>query len=223
MESRHISVFIDRPVHEVYEFTRKPENLPLWASGLGESIKKVKGGWVADSPMGKIRITFAKKNEFGVLDHDVTLESGVTIRNPMRVIPNGTGSDIVFSLVRQHGMDDKKFSDDAAWVEKDLNTLKQVMENAGEKQLIEKLMHEGYTNVRACPVGEPGKPFSDEHTHDVHTVHIITDGELTLIDKNGTHVLKKGMRFEIPAGTRHIAKTGPKGCRFVVGVKEGKG
>jgi hypothetical protein len=32
------------------------------------------------------------------LDHDVTLPSGETLSNPMRVVPNGTGSEVVFTL-----------------------------------------------------------------------------------------------------------------------------
>ena len=79
---RHISVHIDRPPDEVYAFASNPANLPKWATGLGGSIRQVKSEWVADAPMGKVKIRFAERNKFGVLDHDVVLESGVrfTIR-----------------------------------------------------------------------------------------------------------------------------------------------
>jgi hypothetical protein len=125
---RHISVSINRPPNEVYSFVSNPENLPKWATGLGGSIVQVQGEWIADSPMGKIRIKFAEKNTFGVLDHEVVLESGVRIENPMRVIANGEGSEIFFSLIRQPEMSDEKFEEDAKWVEKDLKILKSLME-----------------------------------------------------------------------------------------------
>ena len=32
--------------------------------------------------MGKVKIRFAESNPFGVVDHDVILESGVRIHNP---------------------------------------------------------------------------------------------------------------------------------------------
>jgi len=126
---RHVSVSINRPPEEVYVFVSDPENLPKWATGLGGSIRKVQGEWIADSPMGKIRITFAEKNTFGILDHEVVLESGVRIDNPMRVIANGEGSEVFFTLIRQPDMSDEKFADDARWVEKDLKILKGLLED----------------------------------------------------------------------------------------------
>jgi hypothetical protein len=62
------------------------------------------------------------------MDHDVELESGVTIRNPMRVVPNGEGSEFVFALIRQPGMSDGQFAKDKAAVENDLATLKGLLE-----------------------------------------------------------------------------------------------
>jgi uncharacterized membrane protein len=125
---RHISVSIDRPPDGVYSFVSNPENLPKWATGLGGSIKKVNGEWIADAPMGKVKIKFAEENKFGVLDHEVVLESGVTINNPMRVIANGKGSEVFFTLIRQQEVSDEKFAQDARWVEKDLKILKGLLE-----------------------------------------------------------------------------------------------
>ena len=78
-----------------------PENLPKWAAGLSGSIKKVNEDWIAESPMGRVKVKFAEKNQFGVLDHDVTLPSGVKVYNPMRVFPNNDGSELVFTLYRR--------------------------------------------------------------------------------------------------------------------------
>jgi hypothetical protein len=125
---RHISVSIERPPDEVYSFVSNPENLPKWATGLGRSIKKLNDEWIADSPMGRVKIRFAEENKFGVLDHEVFLESGVTINNPVRVIANGNGSEIFFTLIRHPDMSDEKFAQDAEWVEKDLRILKGLLE-----------------------------------------------------------------------------------------------
>lgn len=131
-EVRHIHVFIGRPPQTVYDFASKPETLPKWATGLGGSIRKEKGEWIADSPMGRIKIRMAKKNAFGVLDHDVVLESGVTVHNPMRVVSNGAGSEVIFTLFRQRDMSDEKFLEDAKWVEKDLTNLKNLLEKRAD-------------------------------------------------------------------------------------------
>lgn len=128
-EVRHISVPIARRPAEVYEFASDPRNLPRWASGLASSeLTKDGEEWRAEAPFGKIRMKFAPRNSFGVLDHDVTLESGVTIHNPMRVVPNGEGSEFVFTLIRQPGMSDEQFANDKAAVELDLQTLKALLE-----------------------------------------------------------------------------------------------
>ena len=71
---------------------------------------------------------FAPVNSLGVMDHDVTLESGVTVHNPMRVVPNGEGSEFVFTLIRRPGMTDAELARDRAAVERDLKTLKGLLE-----------------------------------------------------------------------------------------------
>lgn len=125
---RHISASIDRPPEEVYAFASNPENLSQWATGLSGSIENVNGEWIAESPMGKVKIRFAGANTFGVLDHEVVLESGARIWNPMRVVARGNGSEIIFTLFRQPGMSEEKFAEDATWVEKDLMRLKGLLE-----------------------------------------------------------------------------------------------
>jgi hypothetical protein len=118
--AKHISVSINRAPAQVYEFAGNPENLPKWASGLSGSIKNVGDDWIAESPMGKVKVKFAEKNQFGVLDHDVTLPSGVTVTNPMRVFSNNNGSELVFTLYRRPDVSARDFAEDAKSVEKDL-------------------------------------------------------------------------------------------------------
>lgn len=127
-ESRHISVSINRPADQVYEFASNPENLPKWAAGLSGSINNVNGDWIAESPMGRVKVNFAEKNKFGILDHDVTLPSGEKVYNPMRVFPNNDGSELVFTLYRRPGMSDQMFAEDAKAVTKDLEKLKTLLE-----------------------------------------------------------------------------------------------
>lgn len=128
-EVRHISVSIRRPAAEVYAFASDPRNLPRWAAGLAASeVRKEGKEWVAVSPTGQVRIRFAEKNPYGVLDHDVRLESGETVHVPMRVVPNGSGSEFTFTLIRREGMSDSEFAADAAVVEKDLRALKELLE-----------------------------------------------------------------------------------------------
>ncbi len=62
------------------------------------------------------------------MDHDVELDSGLVVHSPMRVVPNGDGSEFIFTLLRQPWMSDDQFRDDANAVAKDLRALKKLLE-----------------------------------------------------------------------------------------------
>jgi hypothetical protein len=127
-ESRHVSEWIDRPVADVYEYASDPANLPHWAPGLGRSVENVDGKWFVETDSGRVGVAFAERNKYGVLDHDVTLPSGEVFYNPMRVIPHGEGSEVVFSVRRLPDMSDEDFARDAGLVQADLTRLKHVLE-----------------------------------------------------------------------------------------------
>jgi carbon monoxide dehydrogenase subunit G len=130
MESRTISVRVDRPIDEAYAFLSQPENFPKWASGLCTSVEQVGGEWIAQTPTGPMKVRFAPPNGFGVLDHAVIPDDGVEIHVPMRILPSGSGSEVALTLYRQPGMTDEQFDEDAAWVKKDLETMKRVLQDA---------------------------------------------------------------------------------------------
>ena len=126
-EVRHLSISSPRPPDEVYAFCADPHNLPRWAEGLAQSVRFEGETLIAQSPMGEITVRFAERNAFGVLDHVVTLASGDTFNNPMRVLPNGDGSEVVFTLFRQPGVSDEEYERDAAAVTRDLRALARLL------------------------------------------------------------------------------------------------
>ncbi|HEY3907421.1 MAG TPA: SRPBCC family protein [Streptosporangiaceae bacterium] len=127
-ESKQLSERIDANVEEVYAYARDPANLPQWAPGLGSSVEQVDGQWFVETSGGRVGLEFAPLNEYGVLDHQVTLPNGEVLYNPMRVTKNGDGSEVVFALRRMTGMTDEEFTRDAAAVAADLARLKQMVE-----------------------------------------------------------------------------------------------
>jgi hypothetical protein len=128
-ESVHVNITIDRSADDVYAFASDPRNLSSWAAGLAQrEVTLVDGVWVADSPMGRVTVEFASSNPFGVVDHRVTLPSGETVSNPMRVIPNGDGCDVVFTVQRRAGVSAEGFAADRQAVADDLATLREVMQ-----------------------------------------------------------------------------------------------
>lgn len=126
--ARHIGITIERPAEEVYGFLAEPLNFPKWAEGLGHSFHHVEGMiWTAETPMGPMRIAFSEPNAHGILDHAVIPPDGAAMHNPMRVMPNGNGSEVVFTLF-QRGMSDDEMARDAGMVARDLAALKALLE-----------------------------------------------------------------------------------------------
>lgn len=127
-ECKTVSVSVDRDWRAVYEFTVRAENLARWASGLGAGLVKQGEEWRAEGPDGPIRIRVSAPNALGVADHWVITASGAEIAVPIRVMPNGSGAEVALTLFRQPGMTDEIFARDAAWVARDLVTLKSLLE-----------------------------------------------------------------------------------------------
>ncbi|HEY5933045.1 MAG TPA: SRPBCC family protein [Kofleriaceae bacterium] len=129
MPVQHVSVAIDKPPAEVYAYAANPANLPRWAKGLANAPVELEGkNLIVQSPMGRVTVRFSERNTHGILDHDVTLPAGETVHNPMRVLPNAHGSEVVFSVFRRPEVDDKKFRADTDAVKRDLQALKALVE-----------------------------------------------------------------------------------------------
>ena len=127
-ESQHLSTYIERSAAEVYAFVGDPANLPNWAAGLSGSIEQREGRWFAESPMGEVEVTIVPDNPYFVLDHDVKLPDGTTFNNPMRVIADGNGCEVVFTLRRRPDLSDEDYEADATAIRTDLATLKRLLE-----------------------------------------------------------------------------------------------
>jgi len=77
---------------------------------------------------GAMAIKLAPQNDLGVLDHYLTPAGGETVYVPMRVVANGSGSEVLFTLFRLPGVGDEDYAADAALVRQDLDTLKGLLE-----------------------------------------------------------------------------------------------
>ena len=128
VESRTLTVRIDRPFDRVYDFLADPRNWNQWAHGLGRSIRQSDDGWVADSDGGTVEVRFTQRNSFGVVDHTVKRRSGAQVYVPMRLIVSGRGCELLFTLYREPQMSDQQFAADAGYVQRDLDGLRSLLE-----------------------------------------------------------------------------------------------
>jgi len=130
MNSRTITCSSDRPPAAVCEFASNPENLPQWVRSFCLSVKKSGDKWGMETHTGWVGIRFVAVNDYGVLNHVVTLPDGQSILNPVRVVANDIGSEVMFTLFQLPGMSDEQFAKDAGMVKADLQTLKVVLEGS---------------------------------------------------------------------------------------------
>jgi hypothetical protein len=127
-DARHISQAIERDPAEVADYAGRYENLPAWAGGLSAGIRQDGDRWITDSPLGAVEVAFTGPVEIGVLDHDVTLPDGTVFHNPLRVLRNDAGSEVVFTLFRLPGVTDEAYEEDAAHIREDLARLRGLLE-----------------------------------------------------------------------------------------------
>ncbi|WZH37970.1 MAG: SRPBCC family protein [Microbacterium enclense] len=128
--SRHVSVVVHAEPSAVYDFAHDVVNLPKWASGLAAGpIRRVDDRLIMTSPMGEVTVRFTEQNKLGILDHDVTLPSGTTVNNPVRVLAHPEGAEVVFT-VRQIELTEDEFDRDVSLVLKDLRKLRDLVESS---------------------------------------------------------------------------------------------
>lgn len=132
MQSRTVTVSVAASPAAICSFVSDPLNLPRWL-GFCRSVAHEAGEWRLQTDIGEIALRFVEPNPFGVLDHVVRLPDGAEVRNPMRVVPNGDGSEVMFTLFRAAGIAEAQFLDDAREVERDLAALKRLMETGTGK------------------------------------------------------------------------------------------
>lgn len=125
-----ISITVDRPWGAVYEAIWRPERFADWASGLSRADLRFEDGrWQATGSGGPVTIEFTPHNPFGVMDHTVHLDGGLTVFVPLRVVPNRGRAEVMLTLFTEPGTPADIVARDVAWIERDLATLKHLLES----------------------------------------------------------------------------------------------
>lgn len=127
-QTTNITISINDSKQKVYQFASNPENFPKWLAFVKSVSKKSDRVWIAESDLGKIEIELSPENEFGILDHEVKLPDGTKVYNPLRIIENGKGSEVIFTLFKMPNKTEEEFNADSNLVKADLKTLKDILE-----------------------------------------------------------------------------------------------
>ena len=80
-----------------------------------------------------MKVHFVEQNTLGVLDHEVTLASGVRVLNSMRVLANSSGSELVMVVFQSPEASTEQFERDVQAVRDDLARIKSVAESMAKE------------------------------------------------------------------------------------------
>jgi hypothetical protein len=120
------------PPQDVVAFLSDLQNWKTWASWIRSVARTSPRDWTLETETGLMKVHFVEPNALGVLDHHVTLASGVTVFNAMRVLPNGTGSELVMVLFQAPATSTSEFERDIEAVTDDFARIKKTAEGLGK-------------------------------------------------------------------------------------------
>jgi hypothetical protein len=121
---------IQAPPGDVISFLSDMNNWKTWAPWINSVSRSSARDWALDTQAGPMNVRFVQSNSLGVLDHEVTLASGVRVLNSMRVLANGSGSELVMVLFQAPEASTEDFERDIQAVRDDLARIKTVAETA---------------------------------------------------------------------------------------------
>ena len=128
MRSDTQSITINARPGEVLEFVGNGENLPRWAIGFAKSVRPAHGGWIVTTGEGDVPTSITVNEVSGTVDFRMKPTAGVEATAYARVVPNGDGSEFLFSQVQHPHVTDEVFEQLVAAVGHELVALKALVE-----------------------------------------------------------------------------------------------
>lgn len=122
----HISILV--PPQQVVDFLGDVRQWKTWAPWVRSVLESSGRDWTLDTDTGTMHLRFVDANSLGVLDHTVTLASGVSIYNAMRVSANGSGSELLMVVLQTPPASSEDFARDVQAVRDDFARIKRVLE-----------------------------------------------------------------------------------------------
>lgn len=128
MRTHTQSITIHARPSDVLAFVGDGENLPRWAIGFAKSVRAGQGGWIVTTGQGEIPTTITVHDVAGTVDFRMAPAPGVEATAYARVVPNGAGSEFLFTQMQQPGVTDELFEQMVSAVSHELLALKALVE-----------------------------------------------------------------------------------------------
>jgi hypothetical protein len=126
--SRTRSISIAADPAEVLAFLADPHNLPRWAPAFARSVTERDGQLLVDTGEGELPISLSVSPEKGTVDVLSAAEPRVGAFS--RVLPNGDGSEYLFTLLFAPDADETAVQAQLAVVDQELEIVRALCEPA---------------------------------------------------------------------------------------------
>lgn len=123
--TEHVTINVD-PRH-LFAFLADPSNLPRWAAGFCRSIRQDGDRWFVQTPQGEVAIRYVTDPGLGIIDFHMAPGPDIEAASFSRVLPNGDGSEYVFTQFQTPGMPDSVFEAQVRALKEELVVLKALM------------------------------------------------------------------------------------------------
>ncbi len=128
MRSDTKSISIQAAPEKVVKFLADPQNLPRWAVGFARSVRKENARWLVTTGGGEMGVRIEADPRSGVVDFFMSPAPGVEGLAGSRVLPNGSGSEYVFTQFQGPGMPEDVFAKNVQALAHELTVLKALLE-----------------------------------------------------------------------------------------------
>lgn len=113
---------------DVFRFLAEPRNLPTWAPGFAQEVRPDDDDWLVTSGAVELRIEMPTSAEHRTVDMVPVADR--TVGAFMRVVPNGEGSECLFTMSFPAGTPDAAVADQMAAIATELETICSLLERA---------------------------------------------------------------------------------------------
>jgi hypothetical protein len=103
-------------------------HLPQWAIGFAKSVRPHGSGWLVTTGQGEVPTTITVDDTAGTIDFRMQAAPDTDATAYSRVVPNGEGSEFIFTQLQQPGVTDELFDQLVAAVGHELVALKAQLE-----------------------------------------------------------------------------------------------
>jgi hypothetical protein len=121
------AITIEAAANEVFAFVIDPENLPRWAVGFCRAIRRdgeTADRWIVTTAQGDLAIRYVTDPARGTIDFYLCPAPGIEVPAFSRVVPNGKGTEYVFTQFQSPGMSDEVFEGQVRALVEELHVLR---------------------------------------------------------------------------------------------------